>query len=135
MTPSDPSKGLKMGYLSKKWDEEQRKRQKPSLTCGLTFDNFQQICHSMTDSYAKFSAKTFVSKSWHPQIPLSGSKWGIMLEMRRKTKKMAKIKFDMWANLWHFSTNLLFYDWFLSKIWCPTFLRLKVDTLRSLQRA
>ena len=98
MTPSDPSKGLKMGYLSKKWDEEQRKRQKPSFTCGLTFENFQQICNSMTNSYAKFSAKTFVPKSWHPQIPLRGSKWEIMLEMRRKTKKMAKYKFNFCAD-------------------------------------
>ena len=29
------------------------------------------------------------------QMALSGSKWGIMPEIRTKIKKMAKIKFDM----------------------------------------
>ena len=42
-----------------------------------------------------FVPDTFALMGSHPQIALSGSKWGIMQEIRTKTEKTAKIKFDM----------------------------------------
>ena len=62
-----------------------------------------------------FVPNTFELKGWHPKIPL---RWGILPEIREKTKKIGKKLADMWANFWQFSTKLTFYGWFMYKIWC-----------------
>ena len=85
------------GELCQKLEQKQRKRQKSSSTCRSTFDNFHQNFHFRPVSYAKLGARTFCNFGYS-QIPLSGSKWGIMPEIRTETKKTAIIKFDMWAD-------------------------------------
>ena len=52
---SDPSKWLKMPEIR----TETKKTAIINLTCGLTFDSFQQICYCSTNFKAKFDAQHF----------------------------------------------------------------------------
>ena len=55
LTLSDPSKWLKMPEIR----TETKKTAIINLTCGLTFDSFQQICYCSTNFKAKFDAQHF----------------------------------------------------------------------------
>ena len=126
--PQTPLNGWKWAFLSVIWPSHQISGQK----CGRIFDNFQKNFHVSTVSDAK-------SGAWHICIygsrPSDPSKWVKMGVFTCNLTKCGRI-FDvfayyrthMWVNLYQFLLNLMFSDWFLCKIGCPTYLW--IDTLR-----
>ena len=90
-------------------------------TCGSTFDNFHQIWYSGTDSYVKLVARHICVLDWYPQTPLKVLKMQFYLSYLHSNYVFANRRTHMWVNLWQFSPNLIFWDWFLCKIGCLTY--------------
>ena len=69
------------GRLCQKKEQRQRKLQKSSSTYGLTFDTFQQIFSSRTDSHAKFPAQKFLLYAQLSLFEVLGLRFRIMTSL------------------------------------------------------
>ena len=90
---------------TRQYNEKNFFTQKSSTTCGQIFDIFEKNEYVSTVSYAKSGARHFWIYESRPSDPSKGGKIGGFTVF---LSPIRKVKSDIWANLWQFSTRFSF---------------------------